>query len=900
MAETLPADPTLVPLPAIVPGRDAEPALDARALFDEGLAALRRLSRGLWTDHNVHDPGITMLELLGYALTELGYRHTLPLEDLLAAPVGIAQQFHAPREVLPNRPLTEADWRKWLVDLVDVKNAWIEPAEDVQLWADLRLRELGVEPPAHEARAVVPLRGLYRVRIEFMEAVTTQAQRDDVLRSARQAIEAARNLCEDVIELRAVRAQFFALCAEVDLNSAADVTEVAAQLLFSAGELLAPPLLTYSLDEMLARGHTLPEIFSGPPMSRGFIDDAELQATALPAELRLSDLIGVLSDVNGVRSLRELLLNPIRRTDEDDDSALDGDPTRIVGEAETVANSWRVPVRNGRLPRLSLAHGRLVFSKRGLPVAGFNIAQMPAAVATRLAVLREQARVRVERPASTANPSLPSGRARPLAAWRSVQRDFPELYGIGEAGLGDRHPPSRHAQALQLKGWLLFFDQLMADQLALLAQARRRLSVSAADLDDVAARFRAGSTARHVLASQLVDSIVGHGQLYAPGVDAARLSDLAEDAASARRRQRALLDHLLARVAEDFTDYAAAMASAFGRDDDRLIGDASGFMKDVATLVAHRAGGFVQRSPTAAGVWNTGNVSGLERRIGRLLGILNVDRRNLGLASYDTYAELDSSPGDEFRWRVRHAVSGAIVLSSSMNHATPEAARAEMVLAIERAQRPEGYQRRRDRLGRHYFNIIGEGGAVIGRRIQYFDDEAAMEAAIAALLSYLLEHYSGEGLFVVEHLLLRPQQPGDARMRICADPGCDDCTDFDPYSYRIRVVLPAYAGRFQDMGFRRFTEDLIRRETPAHILPTICWVSAEHMRQFEAAWRPWLELAAGVSRTGRAEKLQALLDALDEIKNVYPVRNLFDCTGDDAKPPFLLGKTALGRGPGAA
>ena len=37
-----------------------------------------------WTDHNVHDPGITTLEMLGYALTDLGYRASFPIQDLLA------------------------------------------------------------------------------------------------------------------------------------------------------------------------------------------------------------------------------------------------------------------------------------------------------------------------------------------------------------------------------------------------------------------------------------------------------------------------------------------------------------------------------------------------------------------------------------------------------------------------------------------------------------------------------------------------------------------------------------------------------------------------------------------------------------------------------------------------
>ncbi len=893
-------------LPAILPGADAEPAFDARALFAEGLEQVRASSRAGWTDHNIHDPGITMLELLSYALTDLAYRSTLPFTDLIASPsdntAATAAQFHSPRRILPNRPLTELDWRKALIDLNGVKNAWIEPVTDVRLYADLARRRLQMTRPEHPAQAEVPLLGLYRARIEFMDGIATQAERTETLQAVRAAVEAQRNLCEDFIEIRAVRGEYFAVCAEIDLHTDADVTEVAAQLLFKLGEAIAPPVLSYTLAEMLARGKTLAEVFEGPLLAHGFIDDAELQATALPAELRLSDLIGVAMDVPGIRALRDVVVNPLVRTDEADESALDADPEEVVAEPVTVANPWRIPVRPGRLPRLSLNQGRLVFSKRGLPVAGWNIAQMPPAVRARLAALREAARLRVEALADTADPPLPLGRFYPgLDAWRPVRLEFPAVYGIGHAGLGERATPLRRAQALQLQGWLLFFDQVMANQLGLLAHAKHRLSVAPADLQAAAARFSAGSAERHTLVAQLVDSAPMQQQLYAPGTTAATLADLTESPAEAAQRQHRLLDHLLARTAEDVVDYAAIMASLFGDASDQLIADKAAFLQDVAAIGAERAGAYLQRPETAADVWDTINVSGLERRIARLLGILDFSRRNLGTVAYQSYTEIDATPGDEWRFRVRHAITHHIVLSSSTNYPSPEAARAEMTTAIERGQTAEGYQRKLTTDGRHYFNIVDAAGAVVARRIQYFDDEAALEVAIAELQTYLREHYRGEGLYVVEHLLLRPLAEDDPLLPICTDPGCEPCgqssTDLDPYSYRLHVLLPAYAGRFQDMGFRQFVEQTIRRETPAHILPTVCWLGSDDMARFELAWREWLLLHAGITSAGRREKLQALIDALVGVKNIYPVRALFDCTGDDSKPPFILGRTSLGRGP---
>ena len=48
-----------------------------------GIQHVQDLAGRLWTDYNSHDPGITMLEILSYAITELGYRVNYDIKDLL-------------------------------------------------------------------------------------------------------------------------------------------------------------------------------------------------------------------------------------------------------------------------------------------------------------------------------------------------------------------------------------------------------------------------------------------------------------------------------------------------------------------------------------------------------------------------------------------------------------------------------------------------------------------------------------------------------------------------------------------------------------------------------------------------------------------------------------------------
>jgi hypothetical protein len=55
----------------IVPDRDG---LDFDALRKAGIAMLQELCGEKWTDYNLHDPGVTILEQLCYGITDLAYR----------------------------------------------------------------------------------------------------------------------------------------------------------------------------------------------------------------------------------------------------------------------------------------------------------------------------------------------------------------------------------------------------------------------------------------------------------------------------------------------------------------------------------------------------------------------------------------------------------------------------------------------------------------------------------------------------------------------------------------------------------------------------------------------------------------------------------------------------------
>ena len=103
------------------------------------------------------------------------------------------------------------------------------------------------------------------------------------------------------------------------------------------------------------------------------------------------------------------------------------------------------------------------------------------------------------------------------------------------------------------------------------------------------------------------------------------------------------------------------------------------------------------------------------------------------------------------------------------------------------------------------------------------DNSAMLKKRISLLLGSPEE--ISERAIIVEHLLLRPKFPGDALYPACSDGACTTCGDEDPYSFRLTFVMPGWTEPYNtDMAMREFAERTIRRETPSHLLAKICWV----------------------------------------------------------------------------
>lgn len=843
--------------------------LDHQQLYEIGLKHIQRLSSRIWTDYNIHDPGITALELLCYALTDLSYRASFPIEDLLASETDnqkkMQEQFFTARKILPNRALTTLDYRKLLIDLPGVKNAWIEPAKPKErtYYADTRQSILLQNDPGGVGIVPVELAGLYDILIDYADGLT-DADKGRIMQDVAHTLHANRNLCEDFVAIRTVDAQHFLLCAELEIASDADVSQVKAEILFKVEQYLDPPVRNYTLSEMLDRKkvdgapyYTTDEIFDGPMLDCGFIDDEELGKATLRKSIRLSDVISIVMDIPGVRVVRDIVISPNNR--------------------EPLENKWVVPVFSGNKAILERNRTRLVFYKRNMPVMAVD-----EKVTQYYEKLAEDVRRTAETPVAY-DLEIPLGTYRQSDRYYSFQNHFPAVYGLSEAGLSSAVGEQRKALAYQLKAYLLFLDQIMADYCAQLSHVKQLFST---DVDFYQTYF-----------FQVVKTFAEYSKIYRT-TDIRNVSDVEkmlqdqnaqqEQEQNLNRRNR-FLDHLIARFAERFYDFAHIMYSKMGTssydDAGSMMQAKCEFLQQYPRISNERS---LAYNYTQSSTWDTENMSGLEKRLAKLLGIQNYSQRYLTHIDY-----VITYNNDKWKFEIieRLPLSSSFRLVSIIPYNSEEEAIKGIKCAIHFAGLREKYKQVMIN-GSCYLRIIDNAGQEIAQSSRSFGKELVEKIINTSVKIF---NSGVEGMHLIENILLRPEPGSDSPfLPIHLDSACTDCPERDPYSYRLHIILPAYGSRFGNIEFRRFAEELIREETPAHILPKICWISQEDMVVLEKLYSSWIDLKSGSMTGNQQEILEKFIKALFEIKNVYPSGYLHDCSSPKLLQKFILGQTVLG------
>ena len=632
--------------------------LDFTKLREEGINHIIDLGKDLWTDFNLHDPGITILEILCYALTDLGYRTNFAIEEVVArskeqqtADEALStdredrkpynDNFFTPEQILTCNPVTLSDLRRLLIDIPGVRNAFITSAQDneIPFYVNSDARKLQYEIPdnaSDRTNCKIQLRGLYNVFLELEEALQENQcgekyiDKGNILEQVHQTLHAHRNLCEDFLGVQVLGDENILLCANIELKPDADATEILAQIFIEVQEFLSPTLRFYSLQELLAKDKRIEDIYAGRPLalnnSHGFIDVKQLEQTAPKPVIYVSDLYNVILNIDGVLGVRDLQLT-----------------NYINGIAYTRGESWCLPLTDGYRPTLDFDNAQISFVKGPLPQGANRQTAIQQYREERLA--RTKAKLKPEQ----LDIAIKEGQYRDIQDYLSIQYEFPNVYGIADVGLRPSDPIERRIKAEQLQAYLFFFDQILVNFLAQLANVRELFSFRSD-----ASTHRIANSKNRTYFTQLISEVPGAKELIRNVYNCAGneqdsnepedyeeyLNWITEDASTYNTRRNLFLDHLLSRFAESFSEYVLLMFDVNGErvNEEAFIEDKSRFLNDYPEISRDRGKGFQYAflssspdpsSPAQSTIWDTYNVSGFKHRVSRLLGIKDITRRTL-------------------------------------------------------------------------------------------------------------------------------------------------------------------------------------------------------------------------------------------------------------------------------
>ncbi|HEU4717995.1 MAG TPA: hypothetical protein VFU15_09180, partial [Bacteroidia bacterium] len=481
---------------------------------------------------------------------------------------------------------------------------------------------------------------------------------------------ANRNLGEDFFRYQAVKVDEIALCADIDIANDAVVEEVEAEILHAVEKFLDPAVTFYSLSEMYAKGYTTDQIFNGPLLQHGFIDDKELALAEKRKVIHVSDLISIIMDIPGVIAVRKIQIAGIPLNN------VDNIPV------ETVKWCLEIPIEKNYIARLDIERSKLLFYKGELPYRANDVTVQQ---------LLDQLEAS-DRPQKIQNPDydihLTPGEYKEIENYCSIQEELPLVYGTGSPGLPATATVQRQAQAKQLKGYLLFYDQLLADYLSQLFHVKDLFSMNdALDTD--------GNPVidKTYFSQSLVNIVPDALPLYNDPVnDATIVQAFTEDRATYLQRRNRFLDHLMARFAESFNDYAMLVYKIDGpKAPDELIADKLAFLNNYPLISSARDTGFNYKAP--CNLWSIDNISGLERRASYLCG---VDRPLPSALSFSVNFDIRvSGDPDEFYFAVLdNSVSRDLVYSpgaTATGFPSTDDARVALESFIDIALTPENF-----------------------------------------------------------------------------------------------------------------------------------------------------------------------------------------------------------------
>lgn len=420
------------------------------------------------------------------------------------------------------------------------------------------------------------------------EELTSAHVKDEV----RKRLRTHRNLSEDLIKIKPVETEEIGLYADVEFEGEM-AEDILAEIYCIMETYVKPPVKYYTWHQLLERGVPSEEIFSGPTMQHGFLDPIEFAQTQRKAELRVSDIVQEVMKIPGVKLVKNIYLTSFING-----QLIKRDDWILCLEVDDCFSANFNPKRSG-----------VSLYRNGIPY------QCNYSVVANLLNQKNLNNRAVKLKGHSLDISVPIGEDQELADFYPMQNDLPINYLVGQNRVPHSATQIRRAQSNQLKAFLMFFEQILANFLSQMEHMPELFSWKKLMIrDEVQTYF-----------TQQVQEIEGLQNIYKNIDELPRdVQALIEKPEDARERKNKFLDHLLARFAEDFSSYSTLMYALLTDRKEtaiRLIEDKQLFLQNMPDISANRA-----LATDLSFTKDLPGLSGFQRRICHKLGMYSRKR----------------------------------------------------------------------------------------------------------------------------------------------------------------------------------------------------------------------------------------------------------------------------------
>lgn len=594
--------------PPLIPVSEAvQEQIHFDTLWATTQTALEVYAGQVWSARNDDDPGVTLLQAFAYGVSDVSYRHTLPLIDVLTAEPSPTRSSTAgplihldhtarvfapefgPERALTSSPVTLDDYRRAILDLTIPANG-----HDVFCFRDAQIARVPAEKsyrysynPDNYAFQFLPdgassTGKSHRVSGQYWLSVTlTPGVEETPARTALvEYLKNHRNLCEQEIVsptfvpviLQTPGVQLF---LDDDLPEGEAMNQAVAQALWAINLALLPAAIREPAASRLARGEAAEQVYAGPQLEHGWIthlpsprpmENDQLKSSAVNVQELSAAAVGAVPGVNAVNWVK--------------------------ADDITVPKNQQVQLWVDNKGELQSPGRYIQLYKRGQLIARtvWNVG-----VTTAYNRLNQTARRATKDPLR----AVPYGRNRHPGFYRTVGASLPPVYGLQQAA----EAVATDVHAKNLLQFLRPFEQLLANSADQLKKLPRLLAFDGRDPE--AALWGAAQWPQKSddpLAFEQTQSVMTKDVMSALTQEIIHQSQDNE-------KELAILDHLLGYFGERRAPRALNASAHQSTDGVEFRHVQQGFLRQVTRLAYERASISISR------------VSALQRKVAARLGV---------------------------------------------------------------------------------------------------------------------------------------------------------------------------------------------------------------------------------------------------------------------------------------